>query len=256
MRITAALLAILVLIAITGCGFVSPAKPAETPVKNTLDHLYTATNGDTVYIDTETVKISGVTASAAIHFLRKEIRDGGRREVWHASLKPAERIISVNQKLLYDDGGKQIASSAANTYWEYILPGSDTERLAQALTDYCRRNNLKLDTTPAPFIKPEFRFIAKSTANNAFYFYNPATVRVSGPNTEVQVLMVNEEPEKGVRYVISTVRLNTKDQKYQILTQSLYDAAGKQTSVNTAAGPLSAIPPGSVFDMMLQMTGR
>lgn len=255
MRFTAVLAAIFLLFILAGCGSPAPVKPAAAP-KSTLDHLYTNNTGDAVYIDTETVKISGITISATIQFHRKEARDGARREVWLASVKPAERIISVNQKLLYDDAGKQISSSAANTYWEYILPGSDTERLSQSLTDYCRRNGLPLDATPAPFIRPEFRYIAKSTANNAFYFYNPATIRNNGADTEVQVLMVNEEAEKGVRYVISAVRLNAKAQKYQVLSQTLYDAAGKQISVNTAAGPSSAVTPGSVFDMLLQMIGR
>ena len=120
----------------------------------------------------------------------------------------------------------------------------------QAVVDYCQSRGLAVKATPPPYALPGFKFLAKSTANNAYYLYKPASVRTGGGQTSVEVLMINETVQNGVKYAVSTVAFQPKAMKYQTTVQTLYDEAGKARPASVDAKWYD-VSPHSVYDMLL-----
>ena len=253
MRVSTSLLIVVLLLVLTGCGAPNRPVPAPAPAPEPPkpSAIYTTVSGDTVSVNPDSVKTNDREVVVTLQFTKKQPVDGVKNEVWEATFKPAERMINIQSKKLYDDNGKQLSSGTSSLFWEYVPRGSTTDDIMQAVVAYCRDRNLTLNTTPAPYDMPEFRYIAKSTANNAFYFYRPASVRSAGDSLSVEVLIVLERLENGVRYSLNTVLLNPVTGKYQTASQTYYDQTGKQTSSNKDPKWFD-ISPNSVYDMLRQ----
>ncbi|MDR3563363.1 MAG: hypothetical protein P4N59_18280 [Negativicutes bacterium] len=248
MRILTALLGLLLLITFVGCS--SPAKtPALPPSpQDKLVTLLTENSGDLVRLDPDTVKVSGGNITLSLYFVKKELRDGVRREIWNATFTPSERLMALKARQLFDDSGKEMSAIVWDTYWEYVLPDTTTDDIMQAVVDYCKNRGLALDTAQAS-ARSGFKYVAKSNANNAHYFYDPATIKADGSQARVDVLIVYENGPDGIRSALTTVRLDPKLQKYQIASQTPYDATGKPLAA-TSDPRWYPISPNSVFDML------
>ncbi len=249
MRLSAILLALLVTVAATGCFGPKPPAPAakEAPA---FTRLLTVGSGDVVSVDPATVKVAGPEVSLVLHFARKDIRNGVKSESWDTSFKPAERLVAVRTKMLYDDKGQVVSADTIGGGWELIIPDSDTERIMQAVVDYCQSRGLAVKSTTPPYALPGFKYVTKSTANNAYYLYKPASVRRGSDHTSVEVLMINETVQNGIKYAVSTVSFQPKTMKYQTTAQTLYDEAGKGRPASVD-GKWYGVSPHSVYDMLL-----
>ncbi len=201
-------LIMLLVFALAGCGGPKPAAPAKEPPAFT--RLLTVSNGGTVSIDPATVKVSEAEVSLMLHFAKQDSKNGVKSESWDASFKPSERLMAVKTKMLYDDKGQVVSSDTLGGGWEYIIPDSDTEKIMLAVVDYCQGRGLAVNATPPPYALPGFKYITKSTANNAYYLYKPDSLRRSGGQTSVEVLMINETVRDGVKYAVSTVAFQPK----------------------------------------------
>jgi hypothetical protein len=251
MRLFTLLLAVLFAAAAVGCGGQKPAAPAkDTAAAPAFTRLLAVGNGDVVSVDPATVKSDGTVVTLMLQFAKKEIKNGVKSESWDASFKPSERLVAVKAKMLYDEAGKVVSADTVGGGWEYIAPESDTEKIMQAVVDHCKSRGLALNATPPPYALPGFKYLAKSTANNAHYLYKPSSVRAAGGQKSVEVLMINEAVDNGVKYTVSTVTFQPGAKKYQTTAQALYDAAGKKTPVQGDA-KWHDVPPHSVYDMLM-----
>jgi|GEM_PF-6502880 len=248
MRLFATLLAVLVTVAAIGCGGPKPAAPAKEPPAFT--RLLTVGGGDTVSLDPATVKVSGAEVSLVLHFAKKAIKDGVKSESWDTSFKPSELLVAVKTKMLYDEKGQVVSADTIGGGWELIIPGSDTEKIMSAVVDYCKSRGLAVNDTRPPYALPGYKYLAKSTANNAYYLYKPASVRTAGGQTSVEVLLINESVQNGVKYAISTVAFQPKAMKYRTTAQTLYDEAGKARPA-AVDGKWHDVVLHSVYDMLL-----
>lgn len=253
MRLSVIILATVLAVAVAGCGGQKSAAPVKEAPK--LTRLVTVASGDVVSVDPDTLRVSGAEVNALLLFTKKEVRNGVTTESWDVSLKPSERLIAVKAKLLYNEAGLVVSADTAGAGWELIIPDSDTERIMQAVVDYAKKRGLAVNATPPPYALPGFKYLAKSTANNAYYLYKPASVRTSGGQISVEMLMIHEGVVNGSKYAITTVNLRAADRKYQTAAQTLYDAAGKQVASHSDAKWYD-IPPHSVMDMLLDVVRR
>lgn len=248
MRLLVPVAALLLAVAVAGCGGQKAAAPAKEAPK--FVRLISVSGGDTVSLDPDTVKVNGPEVSAVLLFAKSAVKDGIKSESWDATLKPSERMIAVKAKMLYNEAGQVVSADTANSGWEYIIPDSDTERIMHAVVDYGKSRGLAVNATTPPYALPGYRYVAKSTANNAYYLYKPASVRTSGGVVAAEVLMINSEPKNGVKYSVATVNFRTGDKKYQTAAQALHDATGTKLSDHNDTKWYD-IPPNSVYDMIL-----
>lgn len=252
MRLVAILLTLLLAVALAGCGGTKPAAPPAAPqAKETQPFvkLLTVAGGDTVALDPATVKVSGNDVSLMLRFTKSEIKNGAKTESWDAVFRPSEQLVAVRAKLLYGESGQVISADTVGG-WEYVIPGSDTERIMAAVVEYCKSRGLAVNATPPPYALPGFKYLAKSTANNAYYLYKPASVRSGTGQTSVEVLIIYVTVKGGTKYAISTVDFQPAAKRYRTTARMLYDAAGK---MRTAPGDQGwqAVAPHSVYDMLL-----
>lgn len=248
MRLIALILTALFLL--TACG--TEKKTSIPPNPPQLAQLFVSKTGDTISLNPETVKVVDRDVFLTIHFAKREIRDNIKLEVWEAVLRPSERLIAINSRKLFDTAGQEITSETFKTDWEYILPESTTEKIMRTVIEYCRTLNLPIDATPTAYATPGFQFVYKANDNNAFYFYKPTTIWTDGTTINVNVLIVNEVVQNGIDYTINKVQFKPSENKYRILSQTLYDPAGKKISTLNNTKWFD-IPNHSVFDMMLDM---
>lgn len=246
------IIALIVLTVFVLAGCVGPKSAPTAPAKETpaFTRLLTVGGGDTVSIDPATVKVSGAEVSLMLHFAKRDIKNGVKSESWDTSFRPSERLVAVKTKMLYDDKGQVVSADTIGGGWELIIPDSDTERIMQAVVDYCKGRGLEVKATTPPYALPGYKYLSKSTANNAYYLYKPASVRTVGGQTSVEVLMINEAVQNSVKYAISTVAFQPKAMKYQTTTQTLYDEIGKARPASTDAKWYD-VPPHSIYDMLL-----
>ncbi len=253
MRLVAVLLTLLLVAALAGCGGTKSAAPPAAPqAKETpqFAKLLTVAGGDTVSLDPATVKVSGNAVSLMLRFTKGEIKNGAKTESWDAVFRPSEQLVAVKAKVLYGEDGQVISADTVDGGWEYVIPGSDTERIMAAVVEYCKSRGLAVNATPPPYALPDFKYLAKSTANNAYYLYKPTSVRSGTGQASVEVLLIYETVRDGTKYAISTVAFQPTAKKYRTTARMLYDAAGK---MRTAPGDpeWQAVTPQSVYDMLL-----
>jgi ABC-type transport system substrate-binding protein len=249
MRLSAIVIAILLAAALAGCG--GGTKPAAPPAKETPQFagLLTVASG-AVSLDPATVKVNGDDVAVVLRFAKSEIKNGVRAESWDAVFRPSEQLIAVKAKVLYGDNGQVLSADTAGGGWEYIIPGSDTERIMAAVVDHCKSRGLAVNATPPPYALPGYKYVAKSTANNAYYLYKPASVRKAPGQVSAEVLMIYEAVRDGAKYSIMTVAFQPAAMKYRTTARTLYDAAGKARPAPEDEG-WAAVPPHSVYDMLL-----
>jgi hypothetical protein len=249
MRLISIIITLLLAVTLAGCG---AAKPAAPPAKQApqFAKLLTVAGGDNVSLDPATVKVSDNDVAVMLRFTKSENKSGVKTESWDAVFRPSEQLVAVKAKMLYGEGGQVISADTAGGGWEYVIPGSDTERIMAAVVEYCKSRGLAVNATPPPYALPGFKYLAKSTANNAYYLYKPASVRSGGGQTSVEVLMINETATDGTKYAISTVDFQPGAKKYRTAARMLYDAAGKMRPAPGDQG-WQAVAPHSVYDMLL-----
>lgn len=251
MRLFTTLVLLLIAIAAVGCGGPKPAAPATEKAAPAFTRLLTVGSGDTVSLDPATVKVAGSEVSLMLHFAKKDSKNDVKSESWDTSFKPAELLITVKTKMLYDDKGQVVSADTIGGGWELIIPDSDTERIMQAVVDYCKSRGLTVNATPPPYALPGFKYLTKSTANNAYYLYKPSSVRTGNGQKSVEVLMINETAQNGVKYAVSTVAFRQQGTaKYQTTAQTLYDETGKARPA-AADAKWYDVSPHSVYDMLL-----
>lgn len=256
MHFPTAALAVLLILAVAGCGGQNPAAappakeaPPQAPQRVS---LITTLAGDTVALDPASVAADGPDVSLTLYFTKKAVKNGVKTEVWQATFRPSERLLAIKTKRLLSETGQEISADTASGGWEYVAPAADSERIMFAVGDYCKRRGLPLDDTPPPYALPGFMYVAKSTANNAFYLYKPATVERAGNVTKVEVLMINQEVKNGVKYTLSSVTFKPAAKQYQTTAETLYDAKGKKLSAAND-DKWYAVPANSVYDMLLDL---
>lgn len=251
MRLFTICVALVVTIAAVGCGGPKPAVPATEKAAPAFTRLLTVGNGDTVSLDPATIKVAGPEVSLVLHFAKKEIKNGATSESWDTVFKPAERLLAVKTKMLYDAKGQVVTADTISGGWELIIPDSDTERIMQAVVEYCKGHGLAVNATPPPYALPGFKYLDKSTANNAYYLYKPASVRTGNGQKSVEVLMINQAVQNGVKYAVSTVAFRQQGAaKYQTTAQMLYDETGKARPADVDAKWYD-VAPHSIYDMLL-----
>ncbi|MDT8903291.1 hypothetical protein [Anaeroselena agilis] len=257
MRLISTLLTLLLALALSGCGATKPVAPPPAPppapqARETpqFANMLTTAGGDTVSLDPTTVKANGKDVSLVLRFTKSIVKNGVKTESWDAVFRPSERLVAVKAKMLYGEGGQVLSADTAGGDWEYVIPGSDTERIMAAVVTYCKSRGLTVNATPPPYALPGFKFLAKSTDNNAYYLYKSASVRSGGGQTSVEVLTIYETVKDGTKYAISAVDFQPAAKKYRATTRMLYDEAGK---MRTAPGDQGWQPvaPHSVYDMLL-----
>jgi len=249
MRLTSIVLIALLSAALAGCGGTKQAAP---PAKQAPQFatLLTVAGGDSVSLDPATVRVSGNDVSLMLRFTKREIKNGVKTESWDAVFRPSEQLVAVKAKLLYGEAGQVISADTAGGSWEYVIPGSDTERIMAAVVEYCKGRGLAVNATPPPYALPDFKYLVKSTANNAYYLYKPASVRAGGGQTSVEVLMIYEKAKDGTKHAISTVDFQPAAKKYRTAARMLYDETGKMRPAPADPG-WQAVTPHSVYDMLL-----
>lgn len=249
MRLQVIILATVLALAVAGCGGQKPAAPAAKEAPQRVS-LITTLAGDSVTLDPATVKTNGPEVSLTLYFSKKEPQNGIKTEVWDTTIRPSERLLAIKVKRLLGDTGQELSADTAGADWEYIRPASDSERIMVAVSEYCRSRGLPLDDTPPPYALGGFMYIDKSTANNAFYLYKPVSVRPSGSQKSVEVLLINETVKDGVKYAIATVTFKPGEKQYQTTAQTLYSPTGKQLSTHSDSKwyPVTA---NSIYDMLL-----
>ncbi len=249
MRLISVVLFLLLAVALAGCG---GAKPAAPPAKEApqFARLLTVAGGDSVSLDPATVKVSGNDVSVMLRFTKSEIKNGVKGESWDAVFRPSEQLVAVKAKMLYGEGGQVLSADTAGGGWEYVIPGSDTERIMAAVVEYCKSRGLTVNATPPPYALPGYKYLAKSTANDAYYLYKPASVRSGGGQASAEVLMIYETAKDGTKYAVSTVDFQPAAKKYRTASRMLYDAAGKMRPAPGDPG-WQAVTPHSVYDMLL-----
>lgn len=236
-------------LAVAGCGGPKPAAPAATEAPQRVSLIITLA-GDSVSLDPATVKVAGPDVSLTLYFSKKEPKNGVKTEAWEATFRPSERLQKIKTKRLLGADGQELSADTAGIGWEYVRPAADSERIMAAVSEYCRSNGLPLDDTRPPYALTGYIYIDKSTANNAFYLYKPASARASGGQKSVEVLMVNETVKDGVKYAVATITFKPGEKRYQTTAQTLYGPTGKQLSTHSDA-KWYPINPNSVYDMLL-----
>ncbi len=250
MRLFTLLLGVIVALAAIGCGVPKPAAPAQEKGAPAFTRLLAVGNGDVVSTDPAAVKSDGTVVSLVLRFAKRDIRNGVTSESWDVSFKPSERLVAIKAKMLYDGAGQVVSSDTAGGGWDYIAPDSDTERIMQAVVDHCKSRGLALNATPPPYALPGFKYLAKSTANDAHYLYKPSSLRAAGGQKSVEVLLINETVQNGVKYSVSTVTFQPGTKKYQTTAQTLFDATGTKLPAQGDAKWYD-VPPHSVYDMLM-----
>lgn len=249
MRLTSVIFTLLLAVALAGCGGTKPAAPPAKEAPQ-FARLLTVAGGDTVSLDPATVKVSGNDVALILRFAKSASKNGVTTESWDAVFRPSEQSVAVKAKMLYGEGGQVLSADTAGGGWEYVIPGSDTERIMAAVVEYCKSRGLAVNATPPPYALPGFKYLAKSTANNAHYLYKPAPVRSGTGQTSVEILLIYETVKDGTKYAISTVDFQPAAKKYRTAARMLYDAAGKMRTAPGDPG-WQAVTPHSVYDMLL-----
>jgi hypothetical protein len=249
MRLISFILILLLAIAAAGCGGAS--KPVAPPAVEAprFAALLTVASG-AVSLDPASVKVSGNEVAVVLRFAKSEIRNDVKTESWDAVFRPSEQLIAVKAKILYGDNGQVLSADTAGGGWEYIIPGSDTEKIMTAVVDYCKSRGLAMNATPPPYALPGYKYVAKSTANNAYYLYKPASVRKASGQVSAEVLTIYETARDDTKYAIMTVAFQPVAMKYRTTARTLYDDAGKPRPA-PADEVWAAVPPHSVYDMLL-----